>query len=382
MSGPLGLKIWPPFTAYLHFLRPGTIKLAPFPNLPLFGGSTRGVFDVMLYAGLLIAMLWSLVQPVPSTNHFLLIVVFFVLAGLCDKTILLAGRVEHHFAMIVCFLLAGNWISGAKWVQLAIWFWAGVSKLTRAFPYVVPIMATNNSLLKSQSFRRKLFVNPPEDMNPSQLAKLMAHAGAFLEFATPLTLVFVTQEGPLLYLGLFFMLMLHGFIISNMPIAAVFEWNVLNIYAGIFLFYGYPEVSLFAIDFWPLAAYLLVAILILPLVGNFFPSRVSFLVAMRYYAGNWAWNAWLFRDDSYRKLDQLKRAAPLLFEQLQKYRSPADAVRVDTGFLTFPRCICKVGPWDYCCPERSTTNRSGVTPMWMERASPDLYWDGISARAI
>jgi hypothetical protein len=335
MSGPLGLRIWPPFTAYLHFLRPGTIKLAPFPNLPLFGGSTRGVFDVVLYAGLLIALVWSLVQAEPSANDFLAVIIFFVLAGLCDRTILLAGRVEHHFAMVVCFLLAGNWIAAAKWVALAIWFWAGVSKLTRAFPYVVPIMTTNNSLVKSQFFRRKLFVNPPDDMNPSTLAKLMAHAGGFLEFATPLTLLFVTEQGPLLYLGLLFMLMLHGFILSNLPIAAVFEWNFLTLYSGIFLFYGYPEVSLLAIDSWPLVAYLFVAILILPVVGNLFPSRVSFLVAMRYYAGNWAWNAWFFRNQSYRKLDKLKRAAPLLFEQLQMYRSPADAVRADTGFLTF-----------------------------------------------
>lgn len=335
MSGPLGLRIWPPFTACLHFLRPGTTKLAPFPKLPLFGGSTRGVFDVALYAGLLVALLWSLVQSQPETNHFLAVIVFFILAGLCDRTILLAGRVEHHFAMIVCFLLAGNWIAAAKWVALAIWFWAGVSKLTRAFPYVVPIMTTNNSLLKSQLLRRNLFVNPPDDMNPSALAKLMAHAGGFLEFATPLTLLFVTEEGPLLYLGLLFMLMLHGFIISNLPIAAVFEWNFLTMFSGIFLFYGYPEVSLLAIDSWPLVAYLLVAILILPVIGNLFPSRVSFLVAMRYYAGNWAWNAWLFRDKSYQKLDQLKRAAPLLLEQQQKYRSPADAVRADTGFLTF-----------------------------------------------
>ncbi len=41
--------------------------------------------------------------------------------------------------------------------------------------------------------------------------------------------------------------MLHGFILSNLPIAAVFEWNVLSIYAAFFLFVGNPEVSLFAV---------------------------------------------------------------------------------------------------------------------------------------
>lgn len=335
MSGPLGLKIWPPFTAILHFARPGTTKLAPFPKLPIIGGNTRGLVDVALYVALLAALLWALVQAQIESAQLLPIVILFVLAGLCDKTILLAGRVEHHFAMIVCFVLAGNWIAAAKWVQLAIWFWAGVSKLTRAFPYVVPIMTTNNSFLKSATVRRRMFVSPPDDMNPSRIARAMAYAGGFLEFAAPLTLLFVTRDGPLLWLGMTFVLLLHGFILSNLPIAAVFEWNVLSIYAAFFLFVGYPEVSLFAIDSLPLTIYLLVALFVLPLVGNLFPDRVSFLVAMRYYAGNWAWNAWLFRDESYRKLHRLQRAAPLLLEQQRRYLPPAEAVRADAGFLAF-----------------------------------------------
>jgi len=60
----------------------------------------------------------------------------------------------------------------------------------------------------------------------------MAHAGTFLEFAAPLTLLFVTHDGPLLYLGMLFVLLLHGFILSNLPIAAVFEWHVLSTYAA------------------------------------------------------------------------------------------------------------------------------------------------------
>lgn len=335
MSGPLGLKIWPPFTACLHFLRPGTTKLPPFPRLPVFGGNTRSLVDVTAYAGLLLALLWTLIQPEVRTGHLLAVVIFFALSGLGDKTIWLAGRVEHNFAMIVCFLLSGNWIAGAKWVQLAIWFWAGVSKLTRAFPYVVPIMTTNNSLLKSQAVRERMFVAPPDDMRPSRLARVMAYAGAFLEFAAPLTLLFVTRDGPLLYLGLLWVLLLHGFILSNLPVAAVFEWNALSIYAAVFLFWGHPGVSPFSVGSLPLSIYLLIALLVLPLVGNLFPARVSFLVAMRYYAGNWAWNAWLFRDHSYRKLDQLKRAAPLLLEQHARYHSPAKAVRADAVFLAF-----------------------------------------------
>jgi hypothetical protein len=150
-----------------------------------------------------------------------------------------------------------------------------------------------------------------------------------------LTLLFVTGPGPLLYVGMFFVLTLHGFILSNLPIAAVFEWNVLSIYAAFFLFVGHPAVSLFSVGSVPLTLYLIVALLVLPLIGNLVPSKVSFLLAMRYYAGNWAWNAWLFRHDSQRKLDRLKRAAPLLREQQERFLPPEEAVQIDAGFLAF-----------------------------------------------
>ncbi len=335
MSGPLGLRIWPPFTAFLHFLRPGTTKLAPFPDLPVFGGRTRTVLDVVLYAALLLSLLRALVQPTIAATHLIPIVVLLPLCGLGDGTIVLAARFEHHFAMIVCFLFAGNWIAACKWVQLAIWFWAGVSKLTVAFGYVVPIMTANNPLLKSAALRRRLFVSYPDDLRPSRLAKAMAHAGTFLEFAAPLTLLFVTRSGPLQYVGMGFVLMLHGFVLSNLPIAAVFEWNVLSVYAAVFLFVGYPEVSLFAIGSVPLTLYLVVALLLVPLIGNLAPSKVSFLLAMRYYAGNWAWNAWLFRHHSQRKLHKLKRAAPLLREQQERFLSADQVVQLDAGLLAF-----------------------------------------------
>jgi len=110
---------------------------------------------------------------------------------------------------------------------------------------------------------------------------------------------------------------------------------VLSVYTAFFLFVGHPDVSLFAIGSVPLAIYLVVALLVLPLLGNLVPSRVSFLVAMRYYAGNWAWNAWLFRDHSYRKLDRVKRAGPLLFEQMHRLLPPEQALEGESGFLAF-----------------------------------------------
>jgi hypothetical protein len=171
-------------------------------------------------------------------------------------------------------------------------------------------------------------------MRPSRLGKAMAHAGTFLEFAAPLTLLFVTEPGPLLVLGMIFVLLLHGFILGNMPAGAVFEWNLVSLYAAFFLFVGHPHVTVLDVDSLPLAIYLGVGLLLLPLVGNLVPARVSFLVAMRYYAGNWAWNAWLFRGDSHRKLDRLKRASPLLREQLERF-APAEAASMDSRGMAF-----------------------------------------------
>ncbi|HYC56922.1 MAG TPA: DUF3556 domain-containing protein [Candidatus Binatia bacterium] len=334
MSGPLGFRVMPPFTAFLHFLRPGTTKLPPWPSLPLFGGHTRTWLDVALYAAFVASLLRALVSPAIDASVLVPLLVLLPLCALCDRTIVLAARFEHHFSMIVCFALAGNWIAACKAVQLAVWFWAGVSKLTVAFGYVIPVMSANNPFLRSPSLRRRMFVDYPGDLTPSTLGKIMAHAGTFLEFAAPITLLFVTEPGPLQALGIFFVFMLHGFILSNVPAGAVFEWNVLSIYAALFLFVGHPQVRIAEIGSFPLSLYLAIILVAVPLLGSFVPKRVSFLLAMRYYAGNWAWSAWMFRGDSQKKLDVLRRAAPLLKQQLEQY-SPADAAGMDSRGTAF-----------------------------------------------
>ncbi len=124
MSGPLGLRLWPPFTAFLHFLRPGTIKLAPFPGLPLFGGQTRTWLDVLSYAALLAFLARALVQPEVQTGQLLPILAALAVCALGDRTIPLAARFEHHFAMIICFAFAGSWIAAIAILMLG-WSFAG-----------------------------------------------------------------------------------------------------------------------------------------------------------------------------------------------------------------------------------------------------------------
>ncbi len=67
-----------------------------------------------------------------------------------------------------------------------------------------------------------------------------------------------------------------------------------------------------------LVTFLAVMLVLVPLVGNFFPSKVSFLNSMRYYAGNWAYSVWLFRGDASQKLDQhLVKSSPRVQDQLR-----------------------------------------------------------------
>ena len=66
----------------------------------------------------------------------------------------------------------------------------------------------------------------------------------------------------------------------------------------------------------------------MPCYGNFVPSRVSFLLAMRYYAGNWAYNIWLVKKGSAAKFKKLTKAAGTFREQLEKMLPAPIAVDV------------------------------------------------------
>ncbi|MFW2390391.1 MAG: DUF3556 domain-containing protein, partial [Polyangiales bacterium] len=77
------------------------------------------------------------------------------------------------------------------------------------------------------------------------------------------------------------------------------------------------DVNAFGISSPILIAYLVSALIAVPLLGNLFPSRFSFLCSMRYYAGNWAYSVWLFKGDAWNKIDEnITKAAPGLRAQL------------------------------------------------------------------
>jgi hypothetical protein len=324
-SGPLTGRYYPPVGGFLYFLRPGTTKLPMLPSMPLLGGTRRSWLDVLLYAALVVLLVRALIAPAIEVSLLVPIVVLVPVLAICDRTIFLAMRAEHYWTTTMCFVLAGNWIAGAKAVQLALWFWAGVSKLNHHFPSVVCVMTSNSPVAPFAWLRRRMYRSYPNDLRPSRLAVAMAHAGTALELAVP-TVFLLSPGGWSLVLGVALMLMLHGYITSNVPMGVPIEWNFMVVYGGFALFWAHPDVGLTDLGSTSLAIFLAVMLVALPLAGNLAPRRVSFLVAMRYYAGNWPWSVWLFRGDSYRKLDRLTKSAPWVYDQLDRFYDRATAV--------------------------------------------------------
>jgi hypothetical protein len=115
------------------------------------------------------------------------------------------------------------------------------------------------------------------------------------------------------------MLMLHGFITSNVPMGVPIEWNIMVVYGAFALFWSHPGVTVLDVGSIGLAVFLAIMLVGAPLFGNLVPGRLSFLLAMRFYAGNWAYGVWLFRGESYRKLDRLTKAAPWVYDQLDRF---------------------------------------------------------------
>ena len=106
------------------------------------------------------------------------------------------------------------------------------------------------------------------------------------------------------------MLVLHGFITSNVPMGVPIEWNVMVVYGGFVLFWAHPDVTRARRSARRRSRSFLVvdAGRRCRCSATSCPARVSFLLAMRYYAGNWAYSVWLFRGDSYRKLERLTKS--------------------------------------------------------------------------
>jgi len=338
-SGPMNGRFWPPLGGFLHFLRPGTTKLPLLPGIPVFGGIRRTWLDVALYAASQLCLLRALLAPEVTPELLLPSFLLIPLLGVTDKTLFLAARGEHFYVALACLMVAAAddlWISACKILWLSIWFWAATSKLNHHFPSVIMVMM-NNGPFFPKWLKKRLFVSWPDDLRPSRLPAAMAHAGTLTEYAIP-TVLMLSTDPMVTAAMLVVMCCFHGFIALNNPSGMPIEWNLLMIYGGIFLFGFHPEARVVAVSSSPLlAAFLLLCLVAVPLYGNLVPARVSFLLAMRYYAGNWAYNVWLLRKGSAHKLRKLVKASGTMREQLERLLPDAEAVEAALAMVPSAR---------------------------------------------
>ena len=182
----------------------------------------------------------------------------------------------------------------ARLVWCGIWFWAATSKLNHHFPSVIMVMM-NNGPFFPKWIKRRLFVAYPDDLRPSQLA-VEAHMGTLTEYAIRSC---SRATSPLVTAMLVVMVRLPRLHRAQQPDGhadRVEHPDGLRRLVPVRL----PPRGERArrVSLPRLAGVLCSACWSCPLYGNFVPSRVSFLLAMRYYAGNWAYSIWLFRGDA------------------------------------------------------------------------------------
>jgi hypothetical protein len=343
-SGPLTGRFMPPIGGFLYWLRPNTIRLPAWPGkVPFTSGDTRTVADVALYAVVVIGGVWALLSPgrggpVTATGDVGLInpvlvaptIVALALLGLRDKTIFLAARGEHYWLKLIVFFFPFiDQIAAFKIIMLGLWWGAATSKLNHHFPYVVSVMTSNNALLRSKVFKplkHMLYLDPVNDLRPSWLPKMMAHVGGTTaEFLVPGILVLVAGDQPWRWFLIGFMVLFHLNILSNLPMGVPLEWNVFFIFSLFYLFGHYGAIRAIDLNSPLLLAILIVALALVP-IGNLFPEKISFLPAMRYYAGNWATSIWCFRAGAEEKMEaDIVKSSGLVATQLAKLYGPATA---------------------------------------------------------
>jgi len=331
-SMPLTFRFLPPIGGILYWLRPGTVRLPPWPErVPLTRGTRRTIFDVVLYAGILASGAYLLLSDGEAVAGIgagrlepaAIAVLLGLLAtlGLRDKVSFLSARPEiYGFLLLVFCFPIENLIVASQVVFLCIWWGAAASKLNRHFPYVVSVMISNTPWNLSRRAKARLYRSHPEDLRPSRYAVLAAHTGTVMEFGLPLLLI-LTSGGTLGALAVAGMVIFHVHITSTFPLAVPLEWNLFMIFGLFFLFGHYGEVPFSTLGDPLLIALLVVIGVLIPVLGNFRPDLISFLPSMRYYAGNWASSQWLLRKDTgaEERLDRdVYKVAPIVVEQLTK----------------------------------------------------------------
>jgi len=342
--GPLNNRFFPPMGSILYWLRPGTIRLPPWPGrIPLTKGDSRTPFDALLYGALLVLLIIALFSdgtgPVPALGttvgvlpawQIWAVLIVLAVLGLRDKVVFLAARGEVYASFTVAFLFAGygvDLILGAKLVCLVIWLGAATSKLNKHFPFVISTMMSNNPLFRPRFIKRKFFEHFPDDLRPGWRSRWLAHFSTVIEGLVPLVLFFSHGGWPTA-LAAFVMLCFHFGILSAIPMGVPLEWNVFMMFSVLALFVGHSGVGLTDMT-TPLPMLLFVVVAGTVVLGNLFPRKVSFLPGMRYYAGNWDTTLWCIKPSADAKIAEgIVSIASMPAAQLEKFYGSKEAAQI------------------------------------------------------
>ena len=331
--GPLAGRYFPPMGSILYWLRPGTIRLPPWPDrVPLTKGSDRTPFDALLYGVLLVLLAIALVSdgagPIPALGTEIgvlqwwqIVAILTVLAVISvrDKVIFLAARAEVYAPLALVFLFSGaDIVVGAKVVFMVIWLGAAASKLNRHFPFVISTMLANNPFIPSGPLKRSLFKHYPDDLRPSGLSGFIAHFSTAVEGLVPLALFF-SHGGWVTAIAASVMIVFHLNILLAFPMGVPLEWNVFMIFGVLWLFVAHANLGLPDLTNPLPVAILFVVIAGTVVIGNLYPRKVSFLPGMRYYAGNWDTTVWCVKPSADEKIRTGARAlGPMYHLQLER----------------------------------------------------------------
>lgn len=293
----------------------GDHPAAPFPTrVAGTAGTRRSIVDVGLYVAVLGVAVWVLLSPGDASSAGLgstvgllsparvaVLIGMVCLVGLRDKTIFLAARSEVYLVAALTFLLpAVDMIVAAKLAMLLIWWGAAFSKLNGHFPAVVETMEANSPVLRIPAFKRRLH-RGADDVRPSGLSRGLAHGGTVVEIVVPLVLL-LSGGGLVTTVAAVIMVLFHLHILSSMPMGVPLEWNVYMIYGVAFLFVHEARFGLGSLGQPVVVGAGVAAVVALVVAGNLRPDRFSFLLAMRYYAGNWATSMWCLQPTAVAKL--------------------------------------------------------------------------------
>ncbi|HXB89380.1 DUF3556 domain-containing protein [Mycobacterium sp.] len=342
--GPLNNRFFPPMGSILYWLRPGTIRLPPWPaRIPFTKGDARTAVDALLYGALLVLLviaifsdgtgplpaLGTTVGVLPAWQIWAVLGVLAVL-GLRDKVIFLAARGEVYASFTVAFLFAGygvDMILGAKLVCLVIWLGAATSKLNKHFPFVISTMMSNNPIFRPRFIKRAFFEHFPDDLRPGRPSRWLAHFSTAIEGLVPLVLFFSHGGWPTA-IAAFVMLCFHFGILSSIPMGVPLEWNVFMMFSVLALFVGHASVGLGDLT-TPLPILLFAVVAGTIVTGNLSPRKVSFLPGMRYYAGNWDTTLWCIKPSADEKIAKgVVAIASMPAAQLEKFYGSKAAAQI------------------------------------------------------